>query len=308
MDIYTNEETDGVRMSWNLLPPNEIITEKLTLPPAILYTPFKEIENLDFLGSSPIRCTKCRAIVNPYCTFDTNQWKTYRCSICNNLEQFTSAHSRFLNEGNQLPEISNGATTVEYLLSQDEREIGYIFVIDKVLPKDELNSLKHGLLESIKELPDEVHVGLVSYDSNVFLHDLEETSFLSEKAINGAKEYDRNLLASLIGVGLPAGAINQENFRPSPGLRRYIKPLSECRDLFNRVVNSLTHDRSFVDSLHRPNRATGSALKTAITLASGWYQDVSSILTIGNTDNKLHWRALYSWLWKCGSYQKGMVY
>lgn len=46
MDFYTEESRNGIRFSWNNLPPRKITATKCVVPICSLYSPYKDIENL----------------------------------------------------------------------------------------------------------------------------------------------------------------------------------------------------------------------------------------------------------------------
>lgn len=152
--------------------------------------------------------------------------------------------------------------------------MGYLFVVDKVVPEKELRAIKTAILDLITKFDDDVHVGLISFDANIFLHDLDQSEFLSEKALNGTKFYDTNKLAYILGIGLSNYQMKDVNHKPSPGLKKFIKPLKECRSTFENVLKNLNYDTTILEKGMRELRCTGAALKAAITLAKGWYQDV----------------------------------
>ena len=97
-----NEDRDGVRFSWNVLPSSGLEAERLIVRPACLYTPLKEkpgilliislilqftkeIQNfLDLLKVKydPVTCrSNCKAILNPFCQVD-NEAKLWVCNFC----------------------------------------------------------------------------------------------------------------------------------------------------------------------------------------------------------------------------------
>lgn len=273
MDFYEQEDRNGIRFSWNLLPYNKQQAEKLTIPVGFLYTPIKEIENMEFLGSQPVKCQKCKSILNPRSALDV-QKRAYQCNFCQAQNALPSHYADFLSQGHQLPECDPMCETIEYLINEDTLDIGYLFVIDKCLPLEELSSIKETMLATLETLPDEVNVGIISYDKNIIIHDLSVTSFLAESALNGSKNYSYERLAHLLGFALPTAPSVSNNHKPSPGLARFIKPLSECRDLVNRIIDNINIDKSIMGKFERVKRATGAALKVAIGMGKGWFQHV----------------------------------
>ena len=64
--IQNCEKSDGVRFSWNAWPTSKIDDSRNIVPVSCLYTPFKELSTQP-LPYNPIMCTKCRAILDPFC-------------------------------------------------------------------------------------------------------------------------------------------------------------------------------------------------------------------------------------------------
>lgn len=75
-------------------------------------------------------------------------------------------------------------------------------MIDKCIEQSEFDALRVELLNAIELLPDIAHVGLVTFDKNVFIHDIFTDNFLTEKALNGEKNYTDVKIAELLGFKL----------------------------------------------------------------------------------------------------------
>lgn len=58
MDFYSTENNDAIRLSWNNLPSSKMAAMKLVVPPCVLYSPNKDLENLALLEYEPLKC-KC---------------------------------------------------------------------------------------------------------------------------------------------------------------------------------------------------------------------------------------------------------
>jgi len=56
IDIYENEDIDGVRMTWNNLPANKSTLFKCVVPIGIHYSPFKDIVELIQFKFDPVKC------------------------------------------------------------------------------------------------------------------------------------------------------------------------------------------------------------------------------------------------------------
>ena len=81
--IQQNEDRDGIRFTWNAWPSSRVESQKLVVPLACLYQPFKERYDLPPLMYEPVLCTRanCRAILNPMCQVDYNA-KLWNCNFC----------------------------------------------------------------------------------------------------------------------------------------------------------------------------------------------------------------------------------
>ena len=69
MDFYGLENQDAVRLTWNHLPNSKASALKNVVPPALLYSPTKDLENILLVDYEPLKC-KCSAIISPLCTLD----------------------------------------------------------------------------------------------------------------------------------------------------------------------------------------------------------------------------------------------
>jgi protein transport protein SEC23 len=67
MDFQELENKDGVRCTWNCFPKDATILEELIIPLAVIYTPYKPLENVARLDYAPQKCKTCEAFLNPYC-------------------------------------------------------------------------------------------------------------------------------------------------------------------------------------------------------------------------------------------------
>jgi len=83
MDFYNAEMKDGVRFSWNFWPCNKINAARIVVPPACMYTPLKEIENMALVQYAPVACKTCGTILNPFCPVDF-RFKVWHCCVCQN--------------------------------------------------------------------------------------------------------------------------------------------------------------------------------------------------------------------------------
>jgi protein transport protein SEC23 len=103
MDFYAIENNDAIRLSWNNLPCSKMSVMKLVVPPCVLYSPNKDLENLALLEYDPLIC-KCHAIVNPSCIIDFRS-KTWNCIFCGARNNFPNHYASHISEENLPAEL-----------------------------------------------------------------------------------------------------------------------------------------------------------------------------------------------------------
>ena len=275
MDFYQNEDRDGVRLPWNILPLNRTWAEKVVLPVGVHYSPLKNIQDIGFLGNHPIMCQSCKGVLNPFCSIEVSS-KSFKCSICGARSGLPQAVMKQIIDTGSIPETSSENTTIEYLLDETNRDRAYLFLIDKCVPEEELEEIKKSVLAAVQSLSDDCSVGLVTFDRNVFIQDLEESEYLSELSLNGSKEYDYDRIAKMLNFIIPTPQI--VNHVPSPRHSVVLRPLEKCRETFERAVEKIRVNKWPSQTTERPLRAFGSALKVSLSIAAGWYQHGTQIV------------------------------
>jgi protein transport protein SEC23 len=124
--------------------------------------------DLPLLPYDPLLCTRCGAVLNPYARLDY-QSRIWHCPFCSQRNPFP----RSIADANLPAELFPTYTTVEYSSPSIFHPPGFVFVIDVSTPEDELCSLKNEILLVLHNLPDNALVALVTFDSMVYLHDLQ---------------------------------------------------------------------------------------------------------------------------------------
>lgn len=117
MDFEKSENEDGVRFAWNYFPNNKAMTQKVVMPPSLLYTPLKEIEGMPVLEYQPQRCRLCSAVLNPFCAIDFRA-KLWVCSCCLSRNNFTKYYAENISEEALPAELHEQYTTIEYVLPE----------------------------------------------------------------------------------------------------------------------------------------------------------------------------------------------
>lgn len=67
MDFQALEDNDGVRCTWNYFTKDYAQQEELIIPMAVVYSPYKSLENISRMDYAPQKCKTCEAYLNPYC-------------------------------------------------------------------------------------------------------------------------------------------------------------------------------------------------------------------------------------------------
>ncbi len=68
MDFADVENKDGVRFSWNQWPNSRVEAARMVIPFGCVYTPLKDVENLQLLTYPPVVCKnpQCQSVLNPH--------------------------------------------------------------------------------------------------------------------------------------------------------------------------------------------------------------------------------------------------
>eukprot|EP00834_Sanchytrium_tribonematis_P002738 NODE_91_length_21557_cov_0.766660.p4 type:complete len:488 gc:universal NODE_91_length_21557_cov_0.766660:4596-6059(+) len=257
MEVYHQiEETDGVRMTWNILPNCKQANTKLVIPTTVCYTPLnlREFQNLGYYA--PARCTNCSAVLNPFTQIDQNG--SFSCLFCmykNIIPQQTLANL----QGNMLPECHPSYTTNEYIIKQS-LPMTLLFVVDLSILETELDALKKTLLALIQVLPESTQVGLITFHKHAFLHDLSDTLGLTRCFAFKAKPYTSKDFANILHL-------NSQNNNPQQAKSyKFLAPLSEVEFHLTNLIEGLKPSPWPTPSDQRYETCTGTALNLATSL------------------------------------------
>lgn len=232
-DFMSAEERDGARFSWNLWPSSRIEATRIVVPVGCVLTPLKNRDPQHTIAAvqyDPIRCKNpnCGAILNPWCQVDFHS-KLWTCPFCLTRNHFPPHYAELLSETNLPAELIPQYTTLEYELPN--RRAGppvFLFVVDTCLSEDQLEELKDSLQQCLNLLPDEALVGLVTFGTNVQLHELGYTECPKSFVFRGEKALDAGRISAMLGIR-PGGMAGQT---PSNGndqaIGRFLVPVSEC--------------------------------------------------------------------------------
>ncbi|CAM9090886.1 unnamed protein product [Chrysoparadoxa australica] len=292
-DLQGQEERDGVRFSWNVWPSSRLEATRIVVPTGCLYTPLKHVEGMPPpLGYDPIRCNGCGAILNPFCQIDYRS-KLWTCPFCTNRNQFPPHYAENISETNLPAELIPQFTTVEYeLTTPPSGPPVFVFVVDTCNSEEELDQLKDSIQQAVNLLPEDALVGLITFGTNVMVHELgfsecpKSYVFLGHKETMATKElvyttsYSAAKVQELLGIqpsrggnfqqqqqqqqyqqGAPGGAGQRE-----PAVGRFLMPVADCSFTLESILEDLQRDPWTVASAQREARCTGVALEVAIGL------------------------------------------
>ncbi|GBF99075.1 hypothetical protein Rsub_11846 [Raphidocelis subcapitata] len=271
MDFNAVEETDALRLTWNLWPNSKIEATRCVIPFAAIYTPNKRLPNMPVVPYEPVPCKQCGGVLNPYASVDYYA-KVWVCPFCYCRNHFP-AHYQGISEQSVPAELYPQYTTIEYTLPRASplHPPVYLFVIDTCVAEDELAAAKASVTQALQMMPDYCHVGLITYGTHVHVHELGFAECSKCFVFRGSKEYTSQQVTEQLGLrasapGARPGAA--PGAAPTGPQRQFVLPLSDpaCDTAINNILSDLQRDAYPVVSTQRPARCTGTALIVAEAL------------------------------------------
>ncbi|CAM6120942.1 unnamed protein product [Calypogeia fissa] len=269
------EAVDGVRMAWNVWPGTRLEASKCVVPLAALYTPLHTVPN-DPLPYPPLRCKSCRSLLNPYSQVDFVA-KLWICPFCYQRNHFPQ-HYAAINENNLPAELYPQYTSIEYSLPGEIAQPPvFLFLLDTCLIEEELVFLKTALTQAIGLVPANSLVGLITYGTQVHVHELGFAECPKSYVFRGSKDVTREQILDQLGltapgsmqrgaqqpIGVLAGA---RDGIPTSSIHRFLLPASDCEFTLTTLLDELQKDSFPVKSDQRAARCTGTALSVAAGL------------------------------------------
>lgn len=278
-DVAASEEMSGTRLSFHCWPSTRLEATRCVAPVGALYTPLKKLPPQcappESLPYDPIRCTSCRAVLNPYCQVDF-QSKLWVCPFCTTRNHFPPHYADNITETNLPAELIPQYATCEYELQTipDQGPPCFLFVIDTCTDRDEISELADSLTQVLNLLPQDSLVGLITFGTNVSVYELASESVTKSFIFRGNREYPPGRVGTLLGC---TGRSHQQHQQQggNPGmvggpaqdvLERFLLPVSECSFVVESILDDLRRDPWPVPADKRPARATGCALSVATSL------------------------------------------
>ncbi|XP_020262558.1 LOW QUALITY PROTEIN: protein transport protein SEC23-like [Asparagus officinalis] len=245
--------------------------------PAASISPIRSDPDIITLPYSPLRCKPpCSAILNPYCLVDYGA-KIWICPFCFSRNHFPQNYAA-ISESNVPGELYSQCSTVEYALDPSLPPV-FLFVLDTCVIEEELEFVKSAMRRAIGLLPENALVGLITYGTQVHLHELGFADISKLYVFRGTKEISKDQILDQLGLssggrGLVKGAVQrsgmpmqqQQNVMGSSSVNRFLLPASDCEYTLNALLDELQPDQWPVEAGNRALRCTGVALSVAAGL------------------------------------------
>ncbi|KAH7431830.1 hypothetical protein KP509_08G068800 [Ceratopteris richardii] len=271
------EAQDGVRFTFDKWPNSKIEASKCVVPMAAVYTPLCRFPaEKQVLPYPPLRCRTCSALLCPYVQIDY-MGKLWVCPFCFQRNHFPQ-HYHHMNENNLPPELFQMYSTVEYAPPSDRAlPPVFLFVLDTCLIEEELTFLKMALKQAIELLPEHALVGLITFGTQVHVHELGCAEMSKAYVFRGSKEISKETILDNLGLSpsrrafqpksqQPGVAVNVRDGAFAIGVNRFLLPQADCEYTLGALLDDLQRDAWPVQPGHRALRCTGTALAVAAGL------------------------------------------
>ncbi|KAL7057158.1 hypothetical protein AAHC03_019138 [Spirometra sp. Aus1] len=284
--IQQTEANDGIRFSWNVWPASRLDAAQLIVPVSCLYTPMKERADFPPVLYDPVVCSRCRAILNPFCQVDLRA-RAWVCCICACRNTFPPQYAG-MTEQNLPAELMPQFTTLEYTITKaPTTPMIFLYVMDTCLEEVEFTNLKSSIQQSIAALPPSTLVGLITFGRMVHIHRLNSGPIAKSWVFKGTKDYTGAQIQSMLGIGRSA-AHGRSSVSSMPGpaadgdlpQNKFLQRVEFCSASLNALLAELAPDPWPVPQGKRALRSCGAALSIAIGLLESTFPNVGArILT-----------------------------
>lgn len=179
------------------------------------------------------------------------------------------------------PELHPSSTTIEYRLARPAPSPPiFLFVVDTCQEQESLQALKDSIIMALTLLPPHALVGLISYGTNVAVHEIGYSECAKSYIFRGAKDYAVKQISEMLGLsalGMRPGLPQQQPGRPPAGAAaRFLLPVQAAEYSLTNTLEQLPKDPWPVANDKRALRATGVALSVAIGLLEGAFQNTGA--------------------------------
>ena len=262
------EQVDGIRMVWNVWPKSRLEAAKCVVPFGVMVTPVKETSGMQVVEYEPVPCKSCGGILNPYAAVDF-QAKVWTCPFCMSRNHFP-AHYQGISEQSVPAELFPQCSTIEYSLvhSPQARSMvmnppTYVFVIDTCVGEEELRACTTVVAQALTMIPEYAMVGLVTFGTHVYVHELGFQEFPKTYVFKGTKEYTPGAVHEQLGL-LHGARGQQTNKRGN-----FLMPMGDCEFVLSAALDDLQCNPFPAVAGQRPARCTGTALQVATAMMGG---------------------------------------
>ncbi|KAF7807752.1 protein transport protein SEC23 [Senna tora] len=262
MDFVELEAVEGLRWSWNSWPASKSEATALIIPLSIMCTPLMQASELPVLPYDPLE--PISSFVLWYCpkanmgsTINSNPtWGNGLSSSSNSLSSVISSSS-LVSSFSSSSVLGGGGG--------DSRGIGpaFVFVVDMCSSEEELQALKNDLLLVLEQLPENALVGLITFDSMVYVYDLGYSECSRMVLFHGEREVSSDQARRFLSISHnPQLQLGKIPIVPKQG---FLLPISDCEFNITTAVEDIHSTRKHVSG-SRPLRATGAAISAALAL------------------------------------------
>lgn len=270
--IQQNEDRDGIRFSWNVLPSSRLEATRMVVPLGALFTPLKERLDLPPIQYDPVLCTRptCRAILNPFCQIDYRA-KMWACNFCYQRNPFPPQYAA-ISEQHQPAEIIPQFSTLEYTITRATCHPPiFLIVLDTCMEDEDLQAVKESLQMSLSLLPPNALIGLITFGKMVQVHELGSEGVSKSYVFRGTKDLTAKQIQDMLGIG--RGQAQQQQRGPQAPQQqfqlpsnRFLQPVHKCDMSLTDLLGELQRDPWPVPQGKRSLRSAGVALSIAVGL------------------------------------------
>lgn len=173
-------------------------------------------------------------------------------------------------------------TTVEYRLPRPAPAPPiFVYVVDTCQEEDSLQALKETLVMSLSLLPANALVGLVTFGTNVAVHEIGYTECSKSYVFRGSKDYPAKQVQEMLGLAAPGLRPNMppQQGRPPPPMgpaARFLLPVQQAEFQITNALEQMQKDPWPVANDRRALRSTGVALSVAVGLLETSFQNAGA--------------------------------
>lgn len=173
-------------------------------------------------------------------------------------------------------------TTVEYRLPRPAPAPPiFVYVVDTCQEEDSLQALKETLVMSLSLLPANALVGLVTFGTNVAVHEIGYKECSKSYVFRGSKDYPAKQVQEMLGLAAPGLRPNMppQQGRPPPPMgpaARFLLPVQQAEFEITNALEQMQKDPWPVANDRRALRSTGVALSVAVGLLETSFQNAGA--------------------------------